>query len=781
MNKTPLLLLIAAAWLAQLPGQPTATPAYNWAKTGPLQVARQGACAAALQDGRILVAGGLDSSTALRSVEIYHQDGSFTRARDMLRARAGHTCTSLLDGRILVAGGQGDGPAVEAETYDPATDSWTPAKSGAERWNHTATLLSDGRVLLAGGETADGPTALLEWFNPASNRIRKLPASLSAARTLHAAAALPDGSVLVAGGWNSQNLLDSAETVKLNGSVQKSAALSIARAGHTATALDNGCVLIAGGVGPDGDLKSASQYCTDTGTFHAAGDMSKPRYGHLALLLPNNGKVLIVGGFSQGEAIAASELYDPIANTFGPAGALTLARLGIAAAVDPVNEAVLAVGGYTSDGPVAACGILRGPSVTFDKPRYLDGDPVTLTGLTWTPGETVKLTVTTQPFSKSGLLLPITTQDFQTVASPLGRIQVTPFTASTSTVGATFRVTATGATSGLTASSAASEVSRTNVTMNVFPFPALTRQPVTIQAIVQPVTTLDALDGTVNFQLGSSPLGSVTSTNQVTTIGQTGQITDGTSNTILIGEALPLGSSGFTRTVTFPDGSVHFLDQGGAFQLVTRDIPAGSAVLSGTTPGSVTVAYSAFTSLYGPGSVASTVSVQKRTVNVSIATPAASGQPKVGDPISLSGIVAPIQQPFADMVPTGKLHLTVAPGTILDSPLSSSGGFNSSAITSFTVKLPAGIHSFSAQYDGDSVYQPGGVSGVGTVNIAKGTVGFSLVPGKLAYTVGKRSLSWEGFSIQKWLAPLRRDRSRDRPAPYNLGMPPWAPILRTAD
>jgi hypothetical protein len=128
----------------------------------------------------------------------------------------------------------------------------------------------------------------------------------------------------------------------------------------------------------DGDLKSASLYCADSGTFRPAGDMAISRFTHLAFLLPNNGMVLITGGFSQGEPTAASELYDPGTNVFLPAGALTRARLGMAGAADPTSGAVLAVGGYTDEGPLAGCGILRTPTVVFDKVRYVDGDATTI-------------------------------------------------------------------------------------------------------------------------------------------------------------------------------------------------------------------------------------------------------------------------------------------------------------------------------------------------------------------------------------------------------------------
>src|SRR3954468_1458509 len=128
-------ILLAFFLTTAVSAQSTDVPAYTWSATGPLLVARQGACAAPLGDGRILVAGGVGFTGALRSTEMYQTDGSFVPGPNMLRARSGQTCTTLPDGHILVAGGQGDGPAVEAETFDPVTNTWTAAVNGTERWN----------------------------------------------------------------------------------------------------------------------------------------------------------------------------------------------------------------------------------------------------------------------------------------------------------------------------------------------------------------------------------------------------------------------------------------------------------------------------------------------------------------------------------------------------------------------------------------------------------------------------------------------------------------------
>ena len=725
--------------MATLFAQPADIPAYHWSATGPLQVARQGACAAALPDGRILVAGGLGAAGVLRSVEIYQQDGTFQPAPDMIRGRFWHTCTTLSGGRVLVAGGLGEAPSLPAEVFDPALNTWTPIETGTGRWNHTATPLPDGRVLLAGGWSTSGGSTPLEWFNPATNRIRALPGNLPTPRAYHASALLPDGSVMISGGWNGQAILDIVDIVKLDGSVQNLAAMPAARAGHTATALDNGCVLIAGGLGVDGDLRSASVYCADSGTFRSAGDMAVPRFIHLAFRLPNNGMVLLTGGFSGGGPSAASELYDPGGNVFLPAGSLTRARLGMTGAADPTTGAVLAVGGYGDEGPLAGCGILRAPSVVFDKAGYVDGDTVTVSGLGWKPGEKVDLQASTQTFAKPGTLSQIVIQKFQPVASALGRIQQTLFIASALTAGATYKATASGVTSGLTAGNSARQLSRTTVTLNVSPIPALTRQPVLLQAIVQPAAALDLLDGKVDFQTASGAVGSVSSTGQFISIATTGQITDGTSNTIQLGQSGSSPATGFGRTFVAADGSVRSVNPGGVFQLVTQDLPAGTNVLSlgAASAGSATASYSPFTSLYAPSSATATVSVQKRVVNVTVAPVLSTTPPVVGDPIIVAVSTTPPERPLADVFPSGNVHLTLGPGNVVDVPLTPLP-FISAARAVTTVALPAGAHTFAARYDGDAVYLPGSVAGAGAVTVGKGSVGFALTAGKATYTVGEQ-------------------------------------------
>lgn len=91
-------------------------------------------------------------------------------------------------------------------------------------------------------------------------------------------------------------------------------ALMTPRAEHTATLLPDGRVLIVGGAarccgtGEDG-IAQTEIFDPGTGDVTDAGDLSLPRFGHAAVLLPD-GRVLVAGGVSGAEAALQSEIWD---------------------------------------------------------------------------------------------------------------------------------------------------------------------------------------------------------------------------------------------------------------------------------------------------------------------------------------------------------------------------------------------------------------------------------------------------------------------------------------
>ncbi|MEO6954584.1 MAG: kelch repeat-containing protein [Polyangia bacterium] len=172
----------------------------------PLTVARA-AHASIVAIGTPVVIGGYDATgQPLASIEALSiaddgDIGAFQLVAQLQFARAAATATLLADGSVLVVGGIGSNgaPRVDAEVYNPITQSTRVYTLATPRSRHTATLLPDGRVLVIGGVGADGaPVANNELFIADVGFVSEQP--LLAARAGHLALPLCDGSVLVTGG-----------------------------------------------------------------------------------------------------------------------------------------------------------------------------------------------------------------------------------------------------------------------------------------------------------------------------------------------------------------------------------------------------------------------------------------------------------------------------------------------------------------------------------------------------------------------------------------------------
>jgi Galactose oxidase, central domain/Dockerin type I domain/Kelch motif len=181
------------------------TPASgSWTATGSLHTARNKHTATLLQNGMVLVAGGIGSlGVHLTSAELYDPaSGTWTATGSMGTARCEHTATLLPSGKVLVAGGY-NGPALSsAELYDPASGTWTATGSMRdERGEHTATVLPNGKVLVVGGFDLSSAWRSGELYDPVTGTWTAT-GSMGTARDEHTATLLPNGKVLVAGGSN---------------------------------------------------------------------------------------------------------------------------------------------------------------------------------------------------------------------------------------------------------------------------------------------------------------------------------------------------------------------------------------------------------------------------------------------------------------------------------------------------------------------------------------------------------------------------------------------------
>ena len=246
-------------WTPAPPGGPAGAPAGSWATAGNLVCNRNCHTATPLDGGRVLVAGGLafGGSALDRDAEIF-VPGTGSRqptGGEMVTRRWGHTATRLDDGRVLLAGGvaAGTGEATAAaELFDPVAETFTATGAMADaRAYHAAALLDDGRVLVVGGDNATaGIIGSAEIYDPGTGGWTRAAGGLAVARTDVVALRLGSGEVMVAGGL--------AEGTSATGSIElfqpgtrtfrtAAAPLPAARTGHRTHLLPDARVLLVGG------------------------------------------------------------------------------------------------------------------------------------------------------------------------------------------------------------------------------------------------------------------------------------------------------------------------------------------------------------------------------------------------------------------------------------------------------------------------------------------------------------------------------------------------------
>jgi hypothetical protein len=189
------------------------------ATTGSIREGRESFSATLLKSGDVLIAGGERQAdpddVLLTSAEIYNPaTAKFTKTGSLHTPRSRFNAILLQDGRVLVVGGMGEGnmPLASAEIYDPSTGKFTKTGSmSIPRAYFTSTLLPDGRVLIAGGDELEPPYyASAEIYDPHTGTFTRTGSMLEP-RAEQYAFLLPDGRVLIYGGLNSSGYLTSAE------------------------------------------------------------------------------------------------------------------------------------------------------------------------------------------------------------------------------------------------------------------------------------------------------------------------------------------------------------------------------------------------------------------------------------------------------------------------------------------------------------------------------------------------------------------------------------------
>jgi N-acetylneuraminic acid mutarotase len=299
-------------------------------------------------------------------------NNKWVRTGEMKTARRGHAATLLRDGRVLITGGYDGTTATsalnKAETYDPATGVWTNTTGTliqARRW-HTSTLLNNDKVLIVGGGVSSGVSRVVELFDPIAGTFTAT-GSLQLPRQGHTTTLLPNGSqVLVVGRNNADNTfnagVDSSRTTEIYdvtaGTWSAGPVMTYGRDSHTATLVGNSNVLlVSGGYGAGTDKVESLDLTAPILSWTTNSPMSVARALHTSTYIPSIDKVLVMGGYNAtSQMLLSTELFTlnaitPWSNTGNKE--LTLAR-AMHTSTLLSNGNVLVVGTYyTTSGTVS--------------------------------------------------------------------------------------------------------------------------------------------------------------------------------------------------------------------------------------------------------------------------------------------------------------------------------------------------------------------------------------------------------------------------------------------
>ena len=384
----------------------------TWVAATNMHTARANANFFYLDDGRVLMVGGLDSSgNPLASAELYdYLDGNFYTTGSMSTPRQHHFGVGLYTGKVLVTGGRPSASANvlnSAELYDPVSGTFTPTVTGNPptvttmnryRRLHKATPLPDGKVLITGGlggqlDTANTFLSAAEIYDPATGTFTWTtggPAvGLITARYNHAAILLYTGKVLIAGGVGpgspSNIVLNSAELYDpKTGTFTATGNMITARNNHLFTALPNGKILVSNGssdISGTMPIQAVEIYDPAKGTFTAADDALVARYYNRVSRL-DNGKIILVGGMTDTEsATDSAELYNHVSGKFSATDSLITGRRNFAQWSLP-NGRILVAGGYDASGTALSSAELYTPLIADEVDTEITSYPAALTNST---------------------------------------------------------------------------------------------------------------------------------------------------------------------------------------------------------------------------------------------------------------------------------------------------------------------------------------------------------------------------------------------------------------
>ena len=158
-----------------------------------MQEMRSNGTVVALEDGRILAAGGCLAPTAEMYDPVKNQ---WNNIRPMREARRREHSSAVVEGKVYVAGGRGAEPLSSVECFDPETENWSDLPSMISRRTNFQLVSAQGQLYALGGNNGQRPLARCERFCFKERKWFRIPDMMTAPWFLGATVA--EGKIVVA-------------------------------------------------------------------------------------------------------------------------------------------------------------------------------------------------------------------------------------------------------------------------------------------------------------------------------------------------------------------------------------------------------------------------------------------------------------------------------------------------------------------------------------------------------------------------------------------------------
>ncbi|HZU98689.1 MAG TPA: kelch repeat-containing protein, partial [Planctomycetota bacterium] len=233
---------------------------------------------------QVLIAGGSNGTTPVNTAEVYNETTGTSTALTamMVEAHAGASAALMDDGTVLIVGGVGASGPAGAEIFDPTTNTFSPATMTTKR-SGAAFASTGSEAVVAGGQASTGIQSSSEDY-AISTKTFASGATLATARMNATASVVGGTNVLFCGGQGTTGAVGTCELLSGStiaaGTISAAGSLKTARFGHTATTLSSGAVLVIGGFTASGAVTNSIESVTPpvastgTGTTGSTGSGS---------------------------------------------------------------------------------------------------------------------------------------------------------------------------------------------------------------------------------------------------------------------------------------------------------------------------------------------------------------------------------------------------------------------------------------------------------------------------------------------------------------------------